>query len=656
MKSKIFFLSIILCLFQGPGSKAQQYSREFGKVSVEELSMIKYPADTEAAALVLYDKGLSKFIYDDNGGFDIYFTESKRIKILKPAGKRYSEIEIPFYREGDVYENIKDLEAYTYNLENGRIVIDSVTPSLIYDEKENDRWNEKKFAFPDVKEGSVLEYRYTLITPYIFRLPDWEFQDNIPTLYSEYIVHMVPFYQYTWLLQGANKFDIYKSVKENGLPTNVAGITYNDMVSTYGMINVPAFHVEDFLTCRDDYIIKLNFQLMAYTDIYGVTTKVTNTWDQLIKDLLNHPDFGKYINAAGRASKRLVDYDTLKNLDPEVRFNKILDFVKANYSWNGNQGFYTTKSAGKFASEKSGNCADVNLFLCGMLQQANLNAFPVILSTRDHGIIKYDYPYINFFNYDIVMVDLGGKNVLADATDLRRSNTLIPAQCLNDKGLVVDKSAVKWVKLASDMQSQITHIFVIKPQPQSDSLNVFFRIKANNYDGLNLRKIYAGKQKNLADHLRKDMIEPADSIQVKNYDNVEKPFLVSLNGKYPARSINGKLYIKPFLDEPVSENPFKYKTRSYPIDMNYPRTRIFISQIEIPKGYKVESLPENRDVLGDLVVINYKIDKVEDKLMVSGSYKFTQAVYKPEDYLKLKAYYDIIIKKFNEKIVLAPVQ
>ena len=71
----------------------------------------------------------------------------------------------------------------------------------------------KKFAMPNVQVGSIIEYKYSIETPYKFNLKDWEFQRKIPTIYSEYTVRMVPFYEYTYLMQGVDKFDIQNSYK-----------------------------------------------------------------------------------------------------------------------------------------------------------------------------------------------------------------------------------------------------------------------------------------------------------------------------------------------------------------------------------------------------------------------------------------------------------
>ena len=118
-------------------------------------------------------------------------------------------------------------------------------------------------------------------------------------------------------------------------------------------------------------------------------------------------------------------------------------------------------------------------------------------------------------------------------------------------------------------------------------------------------------------------------------------------------SINDKIYISPFYEEPLSENPFNQKSRSYPVDLEYPKTKFFISQIQIPEGYEPEYVPENYELKASLVEIVYSTEMPnENILLIKGNYAFKQAVYDAEDYLKLKFYCNDIIKKFNDKIVL----
>ena len=65
------------------------------------------------------------------------------------------------------YENLSEdrLEfsnAVTYNLENGSIVKTKLDNQGAFTKKVNKYWNEKIITFPNVKVGSIIEYKYVL--------------------------------------------------------------------------------------------------------------------------------------------------------------------------------------------------------------------------------------------------------------------------------------------------------------------------------------------------------------------------------------------------------------------------------------------------------------------------------------------------------------
>jgi hypothetical protein len=244
------FLILILC-FTGIGCiKAQRYAEDFGKIKVNEVTLTSYAPEKSAEALVLYDVGNSYFSPQDDG-FRIVFERSTRIKIFTKAGLDYAQVEIPFYMENLKMESVYDVVAYTYNMENNELKVTKFDNKQIYEEKFNENWMAKKFALPDVKEGSVIEYQYKIMTPYIFNLRDWEFQRRIPTVYSEYTVRMIPFYDYIYNFQGGTKFDYFKE-DEDPLTSQFGPTQYHDVIYTFGMKNVPGFKDEKFII--NDYI------------------------------------------------------------------------------------------------------------------------------------------------------------------------------------------------------------------------------------------------------------------------------------------------------------------------------------------------------------------------------------------------------------------
>src|SRR3972149_4079874 len=183
---KNFFLTILVS-FQFTVFP-QNYKLEFGQITNEEIQMEYYPKDKDVGAVVICDLGKSYFVGNADGGYNVVFEKRSKIKIFNKAGLPWAEVEIPFYREGNIYEIIYDLEAITWNFDNGILSKALLDVKNTYDEKLNEYWMVKKFALPNVKEGSVIEYRYKLETPYKFNFRDWEFQLGIPVMYSEYIV------------------------------------------------------------------------------------------------------------------------------------------------------------------------------------------------------------------------------------------------------------------------------------------------------------------------------------------------------------------------------------------------------------------------------------------------------------------------------------
>ena len=56
--------------------------------------------------------------------------------------------------------------ASTYNLENGQVSATQLDKQDIYTTRTDRRHSEKKFTLPAVKEGSIIEYTYTITSDY----------------------------------------------------------------------------------------------------------------------------------------------------------------------------------------------------------------------------------------------------------------------------------------------------------------------------------------------------------------------------------------------------------------------------------------------------------------------------------------------------------
>jgi hypothetical protein len=657
---KLVFTSVFLFAFFVT-LHSQDLSKEFGVIGTEEIEFKRYAKDRNAEAVVMFDIGKSYFIRDHNI-YDVVFERITRIKILKNPGTRWAEVEIPFYQKGGIAEKVTDIVAYTYNFENGGIYPTTFNVDNVYEEKKNNNWSIKKFALPNVKEGSIIEYRYKIISPYLFNLQDWNFQWKIPVIYSLYEARITPFYEYVWLLQGAKQFDIFEEYEDKSSPVIIKSLgpygdlKLNEMVYKFGMKDIPAFNDEEFITSWNDYVVKIDFQLAKIHHFDGKKFEIITTWPDLIKELSKDKSFGSYVSKSkGASSKILKSYDLAQKTDRE-KFDVIVGYVKNSFRWNGNNGYRATKTPKKFVSEKHGNSADINLFTVGMLNKAGIEAYPLLISTRNHGKIKQDYPFAHFFNYVLIYAELDGDVILSDATELFTLNDRIPARCINDKGLIINRDKTEWADLRytvpSEKDTRILIDFDDDLKLRSD-----ITLTATEYDAAYYRSKFTGNHTEILRSLHESGYNDIDaaSVEISNQSDKSKPYLLRYVVSDSPEFINQKLYISPFQNEVIADNPLKQTVRTYPVDLTYPVKRKLSATLIIPKGFRVDLVPEDKVITNELFDLNYDIFVDEEKVVVTMKYYFKHAVYSPSNYSKVRSYFNDIVKKGNEKLVLSKI-
>ncbi len=649
---KLFLIYTLTLIATASYTQAPDYQREFGKITGHELTMTEYEPDKNAEAVVIYETGKYYFTTDYDKGFLLNMQVKTKIKILTQAGIKYAEFEIPYYIS-DEREEIIELEATTYNLENGKIEKTALDKKTIYEEKPVQNWRVKKFAMPNVREGSVIELTYTIQTPYFFNMREWEYQKKIPVIYSSLNYRAIPYYEYVYILKGASKFDEFSREVLND-EHRFGNLKYREVSFTMGKKDIPAFRDEEFITSENDYMIRLNFQISTYHHPRGGKNEIMSTWPAICDELLKHDDFGKYIKASEKlAQKKLPELNDGKS--GEDLLKDIVKYVKMNYNWNSHSTKYASLKASDFEKQKIGNSADINLFLIGMLKAAGFNTTPVILSTRNHGAVNKDYPFIQFLNYVIAQVDLDGKTYLIDATESAHYFDELPQRCIHVNGLVVKPKSEEWIFTEQKTPALTEKKFDIKFNDKTDSLKINAEITAYAHDAYNYRSVYRKDKENLVKLLQSQDIETIGEIETENYLETDKPFIFSYYSEPAAERTNDKLFIEPFPKQSRKENIFKQSSRTLPIDLILFHEGKYESTIEIPEGYEVEFLPEKKEIDNKFMAITYSIDQVDNKILVKAAYQFKQNLYSARDYQPLKITYDFIINKFNEIIILRPI-
>ena len=162
---RVLILALALCAASALGAQ-KDHPYAFGEIPKDDLTMTTYERDSLAPALVLVNYG-STVTTLKTGGYILRTDRHRRIKILKPAGLAYADVEIPYFHAGDM-ESVYNVRAQTIAPAG---TVHPVSQKDIFREKINDRWSRVKFALPNATVGSIIEWEWSVNAQNII-LPD----------------------------------------------------------------------------------------------------------------------------------------------------------------------------------------------------------------------------------------------------------------------------------------------------------------------------------------------------------------------------------------------------------------------------------------------------------------------------------------------------
>ncbi|MGH7492587.1 MAG: DUF3857 domain-containing protein [bacterium] len=280
------WVAILVCLLFGTQALAQEEPLKWGEVSRADLEMKSFPADSDAAAMILCDYGEVSF----DSEFELNFQRHRRIKILSPAGyDDWGSFTIQYYAKDRVHR-VEDVEGQTIILEpNGKVRREKLDKKSVFDEDVDGEWRRVRFALPALTTGAVVEYRYRLHSKNPAWLEEWEFQNSEPTRWSEFRAEIPGVLHYIMVRQELLSFDVQESTDHPWPPTMSYAQTakaYNIkfMHHRWAVKDMPALREEQFMTTPDDYRAKMRFQLAGIKWPDSPERKYMHTWEKLAEE------------------------------------------------------------------------------------------------------------------------------------------------------------------------------------------------------------------------------------------------------------------------------------------------------------------------------------------------------------------------------------
>lgn len=593
----------------------------FPKLTDQKLNMTVVDFEKDADAVVLDEEG---FMEITHGGYDLFV--KKRIKILTEKGIDNANIELTYYSKNN-HESISQIKGQTINIENGQYVSDAIDPKEIFEVNINNYYSAKRFALPNVKVGSIIEYQYKVYNKGLYLIDAWDFQHDIPTLSSKFNIKITAGLDYTNLLIGKRIAQKYKGKK--GL-------------ETWELINVPSIKELKFVHNVHSAAEKMRLQLSGYHSDRGYVSTISK-WDDLKKELLESNDL--YLNPQAVKKYAASIPDGTSEFET---FTNVIKFFHKDFKWNNFIGIYTNKPQKEILDTHTGNLAELNTLLNSILKVKNIDAKLILLASRSKGKLITNFPYMDQFDVMVNQINLkDGSNYLINAAAIPENDyRYAPLNLFNDYGFDISTKEDRFLQLNQFLsKSETTFKYSFKQgkaiQSRKDVFDGYFfnaKLKSEN-------------------QIHQYITAP---INVINDEKKEVPVAYS-DQSYKTLNISTMDFDlnSPFI---ALENPLSHFINSYvfddversnPIEFNFPYYFKIDVFADVPTGYEVTWSPDFKSIVKSSDDLVYSQNAVEKNGKVQILYEFYlgKAKFDSKDYKMVKSFFENVQKDATKQIL-----
>lgn len=629
MKLKFFLLLFLASVCLNAGAQQATY----GQVDIDDLKLTTCDFEKGANAMVLFD--VAKVAY--NNSYYIVMNRHKRVKIFTTEGISAADMRIEYWGGGH-NEVVKNVEASTYNLVNGKVERVVLDKTQIVNVKVDKQHRAIVFVFPNIKPGSVIEYKYTLQTPYVYNYPSWAFQKLIPTRYSEIDGSFENEYRFNTIQKTTQKLDIDSAVKVKFGSRHI-----------WAMKDIPAFRVEPYMHSIEDNIQSIYFKHSRRFSFWGAVTT----------EALEDVDFGLQFMKKLDAEEPIIARAKAMKTDNE-KMEYLFNTVKNTVAWNEVNAWYTVDGIQKAWKQKKGNSTEINLILYHLLKASGVNPKLILFGTRDNGELETDNIGFGRLNKTVVQVPIDSLNYyVLDATDKYNTFNNTPSDLLNLNMLSIEPETKNFdlVKLNNNQQSEEV-VFVNAEIKLSGKMEGSTQRSSSTYKRIDKLQLYdkVGEVKYIESEIKdKNKGVTITDYRIMNAKVDSLPLREDFNFKLDMTGFDGDyIYFSPNLFTGLDANPFINDTRFSDIDFIYLNRYLINGRYKIPAGYKIDALPKSQTIVMPDKSISFKrvIGEIEGAIIVNYKIGFGKAKYSRDEYKSLHDFYKIMYEMLNEQIVL----
>jgi hypothetical protein len=623
---------------------------KFQPVSQDELKMTADPQAPGAPAIILYRQ-----VDRDDTGFTAHEDNYVRIKILTEEGRKYADVEIPFFKqEGNEIINLK---ARTIRPDGSIANFEGKAFEKSIVKAKGVKYMAKTFTLPDVQVGSVIEYSYTEDLPeYALVDSHWILSDELFTRRAKF--SLKPYerdYGVSWSWQNLPA----------GTPQPKQG---PDHVVRLEVANLPAFRTEDYMPPENELKARVDF---TYSD-ETYEKDATKYWKQKGKKLYDRVE--SFVGKR-KAMEEAVAQIVSPGDSSEVKLQKI--YTRVQQLRNTSYEVRKTEEQRKREKEKevgnveelwkkgAGNGQQLTWLFLGLARAAGFEAYGVMASDRLHYFFRPSTMDIKRLNANVVLVKLNGKDIFCDPGAAFTPFGLLAWPETDVQGLRLDKDGGTWLltMVPESSDSRIERRANLTLDSTTGGLEGKLTLTFTGLEAMQRRveernEDEAARKKLLEDEA-KESIPAASEVELTNkpeWSSSSTPLVAEFSLKIPgwASSAGRRALLPMGIFSATEKHVFDHTERVYPIYFEFPSEKVDDVTITLPEGWQVGSLPPAQDEGSQAVGYMMKAEQDKQMLHVARKLRINLVLLDVKYYGALRDFFQMVRKGDEQQIVLQP--
>jgi hypothetical protein len=616
-------------------------------VSSDELQMTSVPQAPAASAIYLY----RQVDRDDNGPTETIY---ERIKILTDEGREFANIEIPYYKNG---ESIRGIRARTINPDGSIVAFDGTIFDKSIVSGSGVKLMAKTFILPDIRVGSIIEYRYRheFRSGFVYD-SHWTLSDNLFTRYAKFSLNRYQAFpiKFSW---------------PHGLPPNTSPPKEQSGRIRLETHDVPAFVSEPYMPPENELKYRVDF--IYESEDYGNSMDPEVYWQRVAKK--KYAAINKFLDEP-RAMAQALSQIVAPGDSQEEKLRKIYERTQRLR----NLTFEQAKSRQEEDREKLRDASDVSdvwnhgygngeeitwLFLA-LVRAAGIEAYPLLVSTRNTQFFNDRMMNPNDLNTNAVLAILDGKERYLDPGSQFAAMGMLPWPETAVSALRIEKKGGTWIHmpLPNPKESRVERVAALKLTAAGSlegKLTVTYtgqealwrRMEERHEDGTDRKQF-------LEDQVKADVPSgiTVELINEPQWDGASSTLTAEFDLKVPgwAAAAGQRALLPVGLFGAKDKQFFQHATRTLPIYFRFPYQEVDDMSIELPPNWKIANVPQGRKQEMGVFAYERSSKAINNSLHLNRELTINAMLVATQYYGTVQKFFEVVRAGDEDQAVLVP--